>query len=273
MLDELAAAIGGDLVSAQYAHGEMHFRVAARPGSIRCLQHLRDEHGYQQLMDIAGVDYPSRPERFDVVYMLLSVTKNRRVAVKVSTDEDTPVPTVTTLWPNAGWLEREVFDMFGVVFSGNTDLRRILTDYGLRGIHSARTFLSPAMSSCATRREDRRVVYEPVKLAQDFRAFDFLSPWEGANYPFPRRKAAMPPVKDVTTTDKPEETGAGLTGRSEGDGKRRSLGLDNHELQPWRGTAGAGYHQHSRSRCAGADRGSSRPCSPCRQHCGHGAGH
>jgi NADH-quinone oxidoreductase subunit C len=210
MLDELAAAIGGDLVSAQYAHGEMHFRV--QRGRIdTVLQHLRDEHGYQQLMDIAGVDYPSRPERFDVVYMLLSVTKNRRVAVKVSTDEDTPVPTVTTLWPNAGWLEREVFDMFGVVFSGNTDLRRILTDYGFEGHPFRKDFPLTGYVELRYSEEDRRVVYEPVKLAQDFRAFDFLSPWEGANYPLPGdEKAAMPPVKDVTTTDKPEETGAGL---------------------------------------------------------------
>jgi NADH-quinone oxidoreductase subunit C len=116
------------------------------------LRLLRDEHDYQQLMEIAGVDYPSREERFEVVYMLLSLTKNHRVMVKVRAAEDTPVPTVTTLWPVAGWLEREVFDMYGVIFDGNTDLRRILTDYGFEGIRSARTSRSPAIRSCATPR-------------------------------------------------------------------------------------------------------------------------
>ena len=209
MLDELAAAIGGDLLDAHNEHGELHFRVR-RDRVDAVLRMLRDEHEYQQLMDIAGVDYPSRPDRFEVVYMLLSVTKNRRIAVKVSTDEDTPVPTVTTLWPNAGWLEREAFDMFGVVFSGNTDLRRILTDYGFEGHPFRKDFPLTGYVELRYSEEDRRVVYEPVKLAQDFRAFDFLSPWEGANYPLPGdEKAAVPPVADVKTTEKPEQTGAG----------------------------------------------------------------
>lgn len=209
LLDELAAAIGADLITAQYAHGEMHFRVR-RDRIDTVLERLRDDLGFQQLMDMAGVDYPSRPERFDVVYMLLSVTKNQRIAVKVSTDEDTPVPTVTTLWPNAGWLEREVFDMFGVVFAGNTDLRRILTDYGFEGHPFRKDFPLTGYVELRYSEEERRVVYEPVKLAQDLRTFDFLSPWEGANYPLPGdEKAAVPPVKDTTTTDKPEQTGAG----------------------------------------------------------------
>ena len=132
MLAEVSTAIGPDLLDTHREHGELVFRVE-RDSIEAVLRTLRDEHGYQQLMEIAGVDYPSRPERFEVVYMLLSVTKNRRIMVKLRTDEDTPVPTVTTLWPNAGWLEREVFDLFGVVFAGNTDLRRILTDYGFEG--------------------------------------------------------------------------------------------------------------------------------------------
>lgn len=209
MLDELAAAIGPDLLDARLQHGELHFRVQ-RERVDEVLRRLRDEHEFQQLMDIAGVDYPSRPERFDVVYVLLSVTRNLRVAVKVSTDEVTPVPTVTTLWQNAGWLEREVFDMFGVVFAGNTDLRRILTDYGFEGHPFRKDFPLTGFVELRYSEDERRVVYEPVKLSQDWRAFDFLSPWEGANYPLPGdEKAAVPPVKDTTTTDSPAQTGAG----------------------------------------------------------------
>ncbi len=128
----LSAALGAMLVAAEEQYGEIVLTVAR--GSIEdALRLLRDEHDYQQLMEIAGVDYPNRAERFDVVYMLLSLTRNHRIMVKVTTDEATPVPTVTTLWPVAGWLEREVFDMYGVLFAGNPDLRRILTDYGFQG--------------------------------------------------------------------------------------------------------------------------------------------
>ena len=128
----LSAALGEMLVEAREEHGEILLTVK-RAAIEDALRRLRDEHEYQQLMEIAGVDYPQRAERFEVVYMLLSVTKNHRVMVKVTASEKTPVPTVTTLWPNAGWLEREVFDMYGVLFDGNTDLRRILTDYGFEG--------------------------------------------------------------------------------------------------------------------------------------------
>ena len=131
--ERLCAALGDSLVEAREEHGEIVLRVK-REAIETVLRTLRDQHQYQQLMEIAGADYPDRAEsaggRFEVVYMLLSLTRNHRVMVKVSAAEDTPVPTVTTLWPVAGWLEREVFDMFGVIFDGNTDLRRILTDYG-----------------------------------------------------------------------------------------------------------------------------------------------
>ncbi|MGI8943306.1 MAG: complex I 30 kDa subunit family protein, partial [Qipengyuania sp.] len=130
--DTLSAAIGDMLVEAHEEHGELLLKVK-RESIADVLRLLRDEHEYQQLMEIAGVDYLSRAERFEVVYMLLSVTKNSRVMVKLSAAEDTPVPTVTGLWPNAGWLEREVFDLYGVLFDGNTDLRRILPDYGFAG--------------------------------------------------------------------------------------------------------------------------------------------
>ncbi len=130
------------------------------------LQLLRDRFAYQQLMEIAGVDYPDREERFEVVYHLLSVTKNHRLRVKVRTDEDHAVPTVTHLWPVAGWLEREVFDMYGVLFEGNADLRRILTDYGFRGHPQRKDFPLTGYVELRYSEEAKRVVYEPVKLAQ-----------------------------------------------------------------------------------------------------------
>jgi NADH-quinone oxidoreductase subunit C len=155
---------------------------------------LRDRMDYQQLMEIAGVDYPGRPERFEVVYHLLSVTRNHRLRVRVTASEATPVPSITGVWPNAGWLEREVFDMYGVLFSGNTDLRRILTDYGFEGHPFRKDFPLTGYVEMRYSEEQKRVVYEPVKLAQDFRSFDFLSPWEGADYVLPGdEKAVAPP--------------------------------------------------------------------------------
>ncbi len=147
---------------------------------VDVLRILRDEHEYQQLMEIAGVDYPERPERFEVVYCLLSLTKNHRLRIPVRTDEQTPVPSVTGLWPVAGWLEREVFDMYGVIFDGNTDLRRILTDYGFEGHPQRKDFPLTGYQELRYSEEQKRVVYEPVQLRQDFRNWDFLSPWEGA---------------------------------------------------------------------------------------------
>ena len=174
------------------------------------LRLLRDDHGYQQLMEIAGVDYPGRPERFEVVYMLLSLTKNSRILVKVTASETTPVPTATTLWPNAGWLEREVFDLYGVVFAGNMDLRRILTDYGFEGHPFRKDFPLTGYVELRYSEEEQRVVYEPVELAQDLRQFDFMSPWEGADYVLPGdEKAHTPPVDEAKTTDSPKDTGAG----------------------------------------------------------------
>ena len=131
---------------------------------------------------MAGVDYPDRGERFEVVYMLLSLTKNHRIMVKVTASETTPVPTVTTLWPVAGWLEREVFDMYGVIFEGNPDLRRILTDYGFEGHPFRKDFPLTGYQELRYSEEDKRVIYEPVSLPQDLRQFDFMSPWEGADY-------------------------------------------------------------------------------------------
>ena len=190
----LTAALGPMLLSAQEQHGEIILTVA-RDSIEDALRLLRDEHAYQQLVEMAGVDFPDRAERFEVVYMLLSLTKNHRIMLKVSTDEAHPVPTVTTLWPNAGWLEREVFDMYGVLFAGNTDLRRILTDYGFEGHPFRKDFPLTGYQELRYSEEEKRVVYEPVKLAQDMRQFDFMSPWEGADYILPGdEKAAQAPA-------------------------------------------------------------------------------
>ncbi|ABD26738.1 NADH dehydrogenase subunit C [Novosphingobium aromaticivorans DSM 12444] len=226
VLDTLVAALGDMVAASREEHGEILLTVV-RDRVEDALRLLRDDHEYQQLMDIAGVDYPQRAERFDVCYCLLSVTKNHRVIVKVSTDEATPVPTVTTLWPNAGWYEREVYDMFGVLFAGNPDLRRILTDYGFQGHPFRKDFPLTGYVELRYSEEDKRVVYEPVQLAQDLRQFDFMSPWEGADYVLPGDEKAVPPPPapapvatapetkgdakaDVPkTTEQPADTGAG----------------------------------------------------------------
>jgi NADH-quinone oxidoreductase subunit C len=182
--DTLTKVLGDMALSSHEEHGEIVITVA-RERIEDALRLLRDSHEYQQLMEIAGADYPDRPERFEVVYMLLSLTKNHRVMVKVNTAESTPVPTVTTLWPVAGWLEREVFDLYGVVFAGNQDLRRILTDYGFEGHPFRKDFPPTGYVELRYSEEDKRVVYEPVQLAQDLRSFDFMSPWEGAEYVLP----------------------------------------------------------------------------------------
>jgi NADH-quinone oxidoreductase subunit C len=191
VIDAISESISVWLLDAVEAHGEVSFRVQ-RDDIARVLQTLRDDHQYQQLMEIAGVDYPDRAERFEVVYMLQSLTKNHRVMVKCSADENTPVPTVTTLWPNAGWLEREVFDMYGVTFAGNPDLRRILTDYGFEGHPFRKDFPMTGYTELRYSEEEKRVVYEPVELAQEMRSFDFLSPWEGTDYVLPGDEKAPP---------------------------------------------------------------------------------
>ncbi len=183
-LEQLTGALGDKVLAAREEHGEIVITVR-REAIVEALGALRDGFAYQQLMEIAGVDYPSRAERFEVVYMLLSVTRNHRLLIKVPAAEETPVPSVTGLWPNAGWLEREVYDLYGVIFSGNSDLRRILTDYGFEGHPFRKDFPLTGYVELRYSEEDKRVVYEPVKLAQDLRSFDFMSPWEGADYVLP----------------------------------------------------------------------------------------
>jgi NADH-quinone oxidoreductase subunit C len=146
---------------------------------VELLTALRDDFRFQQLIDLCGADYPQRAQRFAVVYHLLSMTANRRVRVKVRTDEDTPVPTITGVYPAANWFEREAFDMFGIFFSGHPDLRRLLTDYGFEGYPLRKDFPMTGYVEVRYDPEQQRVVYEPVKITE-FRAFDFLSPWEGA---------------------------------------------------------------------------------------------
>ena len=200
-IETARAAIGAGLTDAFERAGEVQLHVQ-RDGLVAALTALRDTPGleYQQLMEIAGVDYPDRPERFEVVYCLLSLTRNHRLHVHVTTDDAQPIPTVTVLWPVAGWLEREVFDMYGVLFSGNTDLRRILTDYGFRGHPFRKDFPLTGFVELRYSEEAKRVVYEPVKLAQDFRTFDFMSPWEGAEYVLPGdEKAKLPEAKGAQT--------------------------------------------------------------------------
>ena len=228
--EEIGGLLGPMLLDTVYAADEFSFTVV-RERLADAMTLLRDHAHYQQLMEIAGVDYPDRAERFEVCYHLLSVTRNHRVRIKVTTDEDTPVPTVTHIWPVAGWLEREVFDMYGVLFEGNSDLRRILTDYGFKGHPQRKDFPLTGYVELRYSEEDKRVVYEPVKLAQDFRSFDFMSPWEGAEYilpgdekapqapgaPSPATAPPPPPAApkgqaDSGTpkvTEKKEDTGAG----------------------------------------------------------------
>ena len=214
-IEAATRALGARLLSAQDRVGEVALYVA-RESLVAAMTELRDTPGleYQQLMEIAGVDYPDREERFEVVYMLLSLTKNHRIMVKVRAAENTPVPTVTRLWPNAGWLEREVFDMYGVLFDGNTDLRRILTDYGFEGHPFRKDYPLTGYQELRYSEEEKRVIYEPVELPQDFRTFDFMSPWEGANYVLPGDEKVVqqptpPPVAEPKTTEKPVDTGAG----------------------------------------------------------------
>lgn len=153
----------------------------------RVLKFLRDDVNcqFKQLMDVCGVDYPEREERFEVVYNLLSLTHNRRIRVKLTVPADTPVPTVTEVFSLANWWERETWDMFGIFFRDHPDLRRILTDYGFQGHPLRKDFPLTGYVEVRYDDEQKRVVYEPVKLPQDFRTFDFLSPWEGIQAQLP----------------------------------------------------------------------------------------
>lgn len=184
--EHIAAKLGAAISGRKVAYGELTIEAEAAE-IIRVLSFLRDDAacGFVCFIDICGVDYPEREKRFDVVYHLLAPYKNCRIRVKVQTDEDTAVPSVISVFPSANWYERETFDLYGVLFSGHPDLRRILTDYGFAGHPLRKDF--PLTGYVEVRWDDlaKRVVYEPVKLAQEFRAFDYLSPWEGPDYVLP----------------------------------------------------------------------------------------
>ncbi len=175
----IAQAAGPAVEEAFVERGAELVLRARREALLPLMLLLRDAHGFEQCMDICGVDWPDRPQRFEVVYNLLSLAHNRRIRVVVPTDEATPVPSLASLWPCATWYEREAWDMYGILFEGQSDLRRLLTDYGFEGHPLRKDF--PLTGHVEVRYDETRkqVVYEPVALTQDFRNFDFLSPWEG----------------------------------------------------------------------------------------------
>jgi NADH-quinone oxidoreductase subunit C len=186
-LGETIAAERPDAVlSWDVAVGELNVAVKAET-IVSLVGFLRDDPRFEfvSLIDVCGVDWPARERRFDVVYHLLSPRQNTRIRLKVMTDEKTPVPSITPVYPGADWFEREAYDLYGILFTGHPDLRRILTDYGFEGYPLRKDFPLTGFVEVRYDDERKRVVYEPVKLAQAFRDFDFLSPWEGTEYVLP----------------------------------------------------------------------------------------
>lgn len=161
--------------------------TATLTGILDLIEFLRTDSScrFSTLVDITAVDHPERPARFDVVWHFLSMYQNHRVRVKVAIREDEIVPSLTGIFPSANWFEREIFDMFGIMFSGHPDLRRLLTDYGFRGFPLRKDFPTTGYVEVRYDEAEKRVVYEPVNLVQEYRQFDFLSPWEGAKYVLP----------------------------------------------------------------------------------------
>ena len=183
--------------SLQIADDEIVISSAAT-SLLRLIQFLKEDQNckFNILIDICGVDYPEKDKRFEIVYHFLSLSVNRRIRVKLMTDEETKVPSIVDLFPSAGWYEREVYDLFGVIFSGNTDLRRLLTDYGFKGHPLRKDFPLTGYVEVRYDEEQKRVIYEPVKLTQEFRNFDFVSPWEGMNRILPGDERAEELAKE-----------------------------------------------------------------------------
>ena len=183
----VASVLSDQVKGNSIAHDEL--MVTARAEQIvKVVTFLRDDPMclFKVLVDICGTDYPERPKRFDVVYNLLSLVHNQRIRIKVEADDETPVPSITGVHNSANWFEREIWDMYGVMFSDHPDLRRLLTDYGFEGHPLRKDFPLTGFVETRYDEERKRVVYDPVKLSQEFRKFDFLSPWEGAsNTPLP----------------------------------------------------------------------------------------
>ncbi len=186
LAQHVAALLGPQCLGQKLAHAELTVIVPAA-SVVSVLRLLRDDPQcqFEQLIDLCGVDYPERDRRFDVVYHLLSPRKNQRLRLKCEVDETTAVPSAVELFACANWYEREAYDMYGILFSGHPDLRRILTDYGFQGFPLRKDF--PLTGYVEVRYDDaqKRVVYEPVRLPQEFRSFDFMSPWEGTEYVLP----------------------------------------------------------------------------------------
>jgi NADH-quinone oxidoreductase subunit C len=186
-LEQHAKSLLGDRIeSSAIAYGELTLTIH-RETILDTVELLHNDPNtaFISIVDVCGADYPDRAERFEVVYHLLSPAKNTRVRLKVHTDDETPVPSITPVFPGADWFEREAYDFFGILFSGHPDLRRILTDYGFDGHPLRKDFPTTGYVEVRYDEERKRVVYEPVKLAQEFRQFDFLSPWEGTDYVLP----------------------------------------------------------------------------------------
>ena len=182
----IAASNGDAIVASTVRLGELTMQTTVTH-LVALVRFLHDDPKclFRQLVDVCGADYPERPQRFDVVYHLLSHRLNHRIRVKIATDEQTPVPSVSAIHPAAAWFERETWDMYGVWFADHPDLRRILTDYGFEGYPLRKDFPLTGFVELRYDEEQKRVIYEPVKLTQEFRRFDFLSPWEGARYVLP----------------------------------------------------------------------------------------
>jgi len=189
----IAGALGGSVTDQKVAHGELTI-VTTVGDLLKVMTFLRDDERCQfvSFIDVTAVDWPGRERRFDVVYHLLSPRLNCRIRVKIETGETAPVPSIISVFPGADWFERETYDLYGVLFTGHPDMRRLLTDYGFEGHPLRKDFPLTGFVEVRYDDDEKRVVYEPVRLAQEFRNFDFLSPWEGPDYPLPGDEKAKP---------------------------------------------------------------------------------
>ena len=182
----IADALGGAVTDHQVARGELTI-IANAPDIVKVAKFLRDDDRceFWSFIDLTAIDWPGRERRFDVVCHLLSPRHNRRIRIKIETDESTPVPSLVEVYPGANWFEREAYDLYGILFTGHPDMRRLLTDYGFEGHPLRKDFPLTGFVEVRYDDEQKRVVYDKVRLAQEFRSFDFLSPWEGPDYPLP----------------------------------------------------------------------------------------
>ena len=182
----IADALGGAVTDHQVARGELTI-IANAPDIVKVAKFLRDDERceFWSFIDLTAIDWPGRERRFDVVCHLLSPRHNRRIRIKIETDESTPVPSLVEVYPGANWFEREAYDLYGILFTGHPDMRRLLTDYGFEGHPLRKDFPLTGFVEVRYDDEQKRVVYDKVRLAQEFRSFDFLSPWEGPDYPLP----------------------------------------------------------------------------------------